>query len=459
MAGIGFELVKLLRKGSYRSLLHAYGLTALIGAGPGLLIIFGLGVVCFFTLFAIPTPLTVRQFLAIIIYLFSGSMIVGSFLQYTFFRFVADIVFLKEFERITPNFIGVLFLQVIISLGVSLPTVLYFFAQYTAGLKILLVSNFILLSMIGCSTVLLTGLKSYRRIILAFAFGYSVMIIVHFMFEQRQNDVTFLLFEFLLAQLTLFVLLLHAILDFYPTHQLIQFEFLNKKHFYYSLVFANFFYTFGFWIDKYLFWFHQDASFAIFPPLRTSAVYDLPMFIAFFTTIPALAVFMLHMESKFALIYPQIMEAIFKHKNLAEIEVVCDALVISGRDAIYSLLKTQACVIVTMFLLSSWIFESYDLLPISWNVLFVLIIGTSLNAVLWALLSILYYMTKYLQALYISLVFICSNFVFTLISLYAGPWYFGYGYSFSTLLSVACALTLLNRNFKDILYSTFMMTD
>lgn len=457
MAGIGFELVKRLKEGSYLGLVRAYGLTALIGSGPGLLIIFGLGLVCFFSLFATPSANTVREFLTIVIYLFSGSMLASAGLQYTFVRFVADKVFLKEFDTITPNFIGVLFLQFMLSLSIALPVVVYFFSHYSWLLKTLLVSNFILLSLSWIATVLLTGLKSYRRILWAFVFGYSLMIIVHFIFEQRQNELIFLLLEFLLAQFVLLVLLLHTILDFYPTNELIQFEFLDKKNFYYSLVFANFFYTLGFWIDKYLFWFNQDTSYSTFPPLRASAVYDFPMFIAFMSIIPASAVFMLQMESKFSLIYPQVMEAIFKRKNLAEIDLICNQLVLAGRQALYSLLKTQACVIIILFLLSSWMFETYHLLPVSWNLLFVLIIGAGLNAILWALLSILYYMTKYLQALYISLVFVVSNGIFTQLSLYAGPWYFGYGYCFSLLLSIAFALALLNKDFKDIGYSTFMM--
>ena len=196
MAGIGFELVKLLKKNNYGGLLRAYGLTTLIGSGPGLLILFSLGVICFFTFFAIPTLATVRQFLVIIIYLFSGSMIISSFLQYTFTRFVADLEFLKKFECITPNFFGVLLIQIMVSLSFVLPVVFYFFSDYSIILKILLVSTFNILTLIWISTVLLTGAKSYRRIIWAFILGYSTMIIVHFSFEQKQNDVIFLLFEF-----------------------------------------------------------------------------------------------------------------------------------------------------------------------------------------------------------------------------------------------------------------------
>ena len=459
MAGIGFELVRLLNKNNYSGLLRAYGLTALIGAGPGLLIMFSLGIVCFFTLFTTPTSMIVRQFLVIVIYLFSSSMIISSFLQYTFFRFIADTVFLKKFELITPNFMGVLLLQFMASLCFSLPVVLYFFSEYSIILKILLISSFVVLSLIWISTVLLTGFKSYRRIIWAFVLGYTSMIMVHFSFEQMQNDVAFLLFEFLLAQCVLFVCLLHSIINYYPTNVLIKFDFLKRENLYYTLVFANFFYNLGFWIDKYLFWYNQNTGYDIFPPLHSSPIYDLPLFISSLTMLPGAAIFMLKLESSFSLIYPKVMDTIFRRKTLAEIDAVCNELVLSGRDAIYSLIKTQAAVVIIIILMAAFIFSVFNIIPIYLNLLFILIIAASLNVMLWALLSILYYMTKYLQALYVGLVFFLSNLTFTLVSLYAGPFYFGYGFSFSLLLAIIFALFFLNEDFKNIEYTAFMMTD
>ena len=68
-------------------------------------------------------------------------------------------------------------------------------------------------------------------------------------------------------------------------------------------------------------------------------------------------------------------------------------------------------------------------------------------------------MTRYRQALYVGLVFVISNVAFTLGSFYAGPQYFGYGFALSLLLSSVLALIFLNENFKNFLYTTFMMTD
>ena len=457
MAGIGFELAKLWKHGSFQSLLRAYSLTAMMGSGPGLFIIISLGIVCFFTLFATPASLVAYQFLSVITYLLSTSMIVSACLQYTFFRFLADKIFSKEFNQVTPNFIGVLLIQLIMSLCIAIPVIFYFFSSHSLSLKVLLLSNFIILCMIWLSIVMLTGLKAYRLIIWGSALGYYTMIIVHFLWPR--NDIVALLFEFLLAQAILFVFLLHAILDYYPTNQCIKFDFLKKENFYYTLVFSNFFYSLGFWIDKYLFWFNRDTSFVIFSPLRLSPLYDLPMFIAYLTIIPTTAVFLLRIEANFSLVYPKFMETIFNRKSLAEINAVRNELVVAGRFAVFGLFKTQAAMVVIMFLLACFIFSVFKILPIYLNLLFILIVAVGLNVVLWGLLNILYYMTQYLHAFYVSLLFVLSNFTFTLLSLHAGPSFFGYGFSLSLVLSIACALIFLNRGFNNLEYTTFTTTD
>ena len=457
MAGIGFELLKLWKQGSYQSLIRAYSLTALMGAGPGLFIILSLSVICFFSLFALPDNLISYQFLTAVVYLLSSSMIISAILQYTFFRFMADMIFTKEFSQISPNFIGVLLVQLAISNLIALPIVFYFFAHYSLALKIILISNFNVLCLIWVSIVLLTGFKAYRFIIWGFALGYFIMIIVHFLW--LRNELLSLLFEFLLAQVILFAFLLYAILDYYPTKVCIKFDFMKRENVYYTLIFSNFFYAIGFWIDKYLFWFNSDTGFLILPPLRLSPIYDLPMFISYLTIIPATAVFLLHIEADFSFIYPQYMQTIFRRKTLNEINAIRNELIASGRVSVFSLFKTQSAVIIIMFLFANYLFSVLHILPVYLNILFILLVAVGLNIILWGLLNILYYMTQYLHALYVCMVFFICNLVFTWISLYAGPYYYGYGLGFSLILAIASALYFLNENFKNLEYSTFMLTD
>ncbi|MDR3502836.1 MAG: exopolysaccharide Pel transporter PelG [Legionella sp.] len=457
MAGIGFELLNLWKHGSYRSMLTAYSFTALIGAGPGLFIISSLGIICFFASLTTANSLLGYQFLSIATHLLATSMILSALFQYSFFRFMANKIFAHEFDQITPNFIGALFIQLCFSVFISVPLVFYFFLEQSLSMKILLISSFNILCMIWLSIVLLSGLKAYRFIIWGFALGYYCMIVVYFLWAR--NDLIALLFGFLLAQVIILGFLFYAILDYYPTSDCIKFDFLKKENLYFTLVFSNFFYALGFWIDKFLFWYHPNTGFLIYPPLRLSPLYDLPMFIAYIVAIPATAIFLFHIEADFALIYPRYMRTIFQRKSLSEIDAVRNELILSGRASVFSLFKAQSAMLIVAFLSMNYIFQQLQILPIYLNLLFILLVSVGLNIILFGLLNILYYMTQNTHALIVSVVFAVGNFTFTLISLYAGPNYYGYGLGFGSLIAIACALFFLNHNFKNLEFTTFMMVD
>jgi len=112
-----------------------------------------------------------------------------------------------------------------------------------------------------------------------------------------------------------------------------------------------------------------------------------------------------------------------------------------------------------MLLLASFMFSMLHILPIYLNLFFILLVASGLNVILWGLFNILYYLTQYKNTLYLSLIFLISNIVFTLISLKLGPYYYGLGYGLSSLLSIACGLVFINKDFKNLEYYTFMMVD
>lgn len=457
MAGIGFELLKMLRQDNYTSLLRAYGLTTMMVSGPYIFILFTLSTLHFFAVFATHDAKVVHQLTCIMVYLLSCGILVSSFMQLSFFRFVADRIFEKDFASVTPNYVGVLLVQFIISLCFACAVIFYFLSSYHVLLKILFVSTIVVLSMIFISIVLLTGLKSYRKIISAFLFSYSSLLIMHFIIHKY--DLVYLLIEFLITQTMLLLFLANDILRHYPTNDLIAFRFLKRANFYYSVGFANLFYTLGFWIDKYLFWFNPVTSMASFPPLRYSPIYDFPMLIAYLTIIPTTATFLLQVETSFSMVYPKFMIKIFRRKTLAEIDAIRNELTIAGRNAMFSLFRTQAVIIVTMFLITPFFLSYFHLPDLYINLLYILYVAAGLNVILWGLLNILYYTTRYKHALYVSLIFCVSNFSLTMLGFHLGPAFYGYGYGFSLLIAIAVALVYLNANFKDLTYTTFMMTD
>ena len=108
MAGIGFELRKLLKKQSYLGLLEAYTYAGLIGSGPWILSIFGIMLVGVLSLGIVVPHLLIAQFTVTVTYLFMISLILTGVVQLSFTRFIADRLFAEDDAAVLPNFNGLL---------------------------------------------------------------------------------------------------------------------------------------------------------------------------------------------------------------------------------------------------------------------------------------------------------------------------------------------------------------
>ncbi|MBP9059695.1 MAG: histidine kinase, partial [Rhodoferax sp.] len=89
MAGIGFELRKLLKKQTYAGLLQAYAFAGIISSGPWVLSIIGIMLIGLFSMGVVVPQSAIAQFQVTVTYLFLTSLIVTGLVQLSFTRFVA----------------------------------------------------------------------------------------------------------------------------------------------------------------------------------------------------------------------------------------------------------------------------------------------------------------------------------------------------------------------------------
>ena len=93
MAGIGFELRKLLRRDSYSGLLQAYAFAGIISSGPWVLSIVGILLIGLLSVTAAAPSYLVVQFQISVTYLMVSSLVLTGVIQLSFTRFVADRLF------------------------------------------------------------------------------------------------------------------------------------------------------------------------------------------------------------------------------------------------------------------------------------------------------------------------------------------------------------------------------
>jgi len=128
MAGIGFELRKLLKRDSYFSLIQAYTYAGIIGAGPWVLSILGVQAIGFMSLAVVVPDFLITQFQVSVTHLTADSLILTGFLQLAFTRYISDRLFEKRDDRVLPNFVGALQLTMLISGAVGLVVTMVFIA-------------------------------------------------------------------------------------------------------------------------------------------------------------------------------------------------------------------------------------------------------------------------------------------------------------------------------------------
>ena len=103
MAGIGFEIRKILERDSYWSVLRAYGYAGLVSGGPWALSILSIMMIGVLAVTLGVAQREVNAFQICVTYLMAASLIWSGGMQLMFTRFVADRTYAGEQAEVLPN--------------------------------------------------------------------------------------------------------------------------------------------------------------------------------------------------------------------------------------------------------------------------------------------------------------------------------------------------------------------
>ena len=115
MAGIGFELRKILRRDTLFGVARAYAYAGLISSGPLILSIFGILIIGVMSLAFVIPKYAIVQFQISVTYLIALSLILTGPLQLSFTRFISDRLFEKRDDLVLSNYNGVVLVSTIAS--------------------------------------------------------------------------------------------------------------------------------------------------------------------------------------------------------------------------------------------------------------------------------------------------------------------------------------------------------
>lgn len=455
MAGIGFELRKLLERDSLLSLIQAYVYAGVISSGAWMLSIIGILVIGVFSLSIVVPNFLITQFQVSVTYLIAMSLCLTGFFQLAFTRFTADRLFEKKEDIILPNFSGLMLTVTVLSGLIGLLAVFTLFPNQNLIYRLLMLSGFVIMSNVWIATIFLSGMKHYKAILLMFALGYGLTVILALFL--RHFGLEGLMTGFVLGQFVLLVGMLTLILYYYPSSYFISFAFLDKQYLYPTLVMVGFFYNLGIWIDKFIFWFHTDTSIHVIGALRASPIYDVPIFLSYIFIIPGMAVFLMKMETEFVDYYNRYYEAVRSGGSLSYIESMRYEMIYTARRGIFQIINIQIIVALGVLVTGNFILTWLGISTLYFPLLLVDVVSVGLQVVFLSILNVFFYLDRRRITLLLTGLFVLFNGLFTVATLWLGPVFYGYGFAAALMCVVMIGFYLLDSTFESLEYDTFML--
>lgn len=454
MAGIGFELRRLLQRRTYASFLAAFGTAGLIGAGPLAVSVVGIFAVGLLTSAEGVKSGYVQQFQVATTYLMAASLIFTSPLQLLLTRFSADCFFSNERERIVPNLIGGI-LIVTIGGGSIAAVLLTCCFSGSWSYRVLMMLGFVLLNSIWLLMTVLSSIRAWRTVLVAFVIGYSVTVGVTY--QLHRYALEGMLFGFIVGQSLLFLVLFVAIVRSYPSGKGPLFEFIQSARNYSTLAVTGLLYNIGIWADKIIFWSNPLTGEEIIYPLRHSPIYDTPIFLAYLSIIPGMAIFLLRVETDFAEKYELYYGAIREGTTLTNLAQRKAEMVSSIRDGIYDLVKVQGVFVAILIWGGGFILQSMGISLLQQPLFNVFVVAVGLQVLVLSINNVLYWFDWRLAALMLTLFFTLANILLTELSIVFGAAYYGYGFAAALLLSSVLGIFILRHKLSRLEYETFML--
>ncbi len=458
MAGIGFQLRRVLQKGTLSSLLETYSISAILSSGPWVISMVVVMLVGFVSI-AINhvSGSSSREFQSVVTYILmlASSLVVSSFFQLPFTRFVADQIFNRRDDLVLPNFFGLLLVVSFLGFLFVFPLSLWLFENQSALFIVIFNATFLVLNSVWIANILATSLRFFKITIYAYLGSYALIFILAILANGYGKEG--MLASFLVGNLLLLFILVMAIIYHYPSKDLVRFDFFTHKGFYYKLGVASVFYNLGVWIDKLIFWYTPTTSFSVIDNLHASVVYDLPIFLAYLAIIPGMAVFFYRLEADFSENYDNYYELIRKEGTLKSIKRQRFHMIDTIRLSLREVLIIQGIFNLFIYLFSKDIFHALSLPELYLPLFYIDLIGTQIQLGFMAILAILFYLDRLHEAMIMSILFFLFNAIATYISIQMGPFFYGYGFVLSLLVVFVLGFGWLQHILRRLEYETFML--
>ena len=450
MAGIGFELKKILRKQTFLSEFTAFLYASMISSGPWLM-----SVICLAFLGAYRGSgygIDKHEiFRATVIYTYASSLIYIGIIQLVVTRYLADKYYEKDTEVTLSTFLTSTILLLLF--GAPLSAFCYSFFQISLLSKFCSVLLFLVVSMIWLSMIFLSAVRDYKSIVYAFAAGCILSVFAGIQIGGFMGTEGYLL-GYLLGQALIFFWLLTILLREFPARGLWDWDFFSYFGKFWDLAFIGFFFNLAIWADKIVFWLSPDSR-LIIPWFRANDFYEGPVFFSYLTIVPTLAMFLLKIETRFYEHYRSYYTNVIGKKDMMRILEEKDGMVNALKESIREVFIVQGVVTAICLFYAPELAKMARLTPIQIPIFRVALIGSFLQVLLTMNIIVLFYFDQRRAVFAVTALFLVLNVGLSFLTTRLGFQFYGYGYTYACLISLILAFYLLHIKVQDLEYITF----
>jgi len=450
VAGIGFELKRILAEDTYTSLVKGFLYSTVISAGPWLMSVLSLAALGVFSVAFL--GFEERQtFASTVVYMYASSLVGTGLIQIVVTRYLSDQLYHGEREVIAESFLPVTVVTCAL-LGPVGAGVLWG-APLSPAFKVSAVVGMLTISMIWQLMVFLSASRDYLAIVAAFVVG-AVVSTAGGLLWGRQLGLVGYLNGFNLGQFCIFAILALKLVREFGMPARWDWGFLRYVRDYPQLVGIGLFYNLSIWVDKLLFGLSPDGRVTAerFP---TCHQYDSSMFLAFATTIPALALFLARTEIDFAEVYRRYYDDIFFRRSYNQILRSKRAMVAVLRSSFLDLCKIQGLITFVVIYFADDILRLLDLHYSQTSMFRYGMLGAFMQVMMLFIHVILLYFDLRGTVLVLTLGFFVASALGAAWSVQAGFATYGAGFALASFVGLLSSVVMLYRRVMDLEYITF----
>lgn len=452
MAGIGFQLKKMFNERGFLANVRAYSYSTIVTVGPLALCIL-LMTVAQQLLLAANTSYAERElFLAATEYALIFSQILTGGFNLVVSRYVADQIFLKKYQNVLASMYGVIGICVFIG-GIS-AFIFFTFSPLDLLFKFVSYLFFTELIIVWIQCMYVSALKDYMKIVKSFVIGVlisGVAIFICIKFLNLNNATAMIIcldigFFFMLIKFTKYIR------EFFMVNSGNYFDFLSYMKKYPLLFVCGFLYTLGLYGHNIIVW-QGEYQYTVANTFVIAPYYDVPVFFAYISVLPAMVLFVVSVETSFYTAYKTYYNRILNSFPLKEI--------LSAKKDMFKILSLELTFIVEiqLFVAVCSIALGLKFLPLlgftfyQMQIFIILVLGYLFFIVMYTVVLLLLYYDDQKGACWTTMIYTVGSILLTILFLQENN--YGYSVFIAAFSSLVFGLWKLSNYLNQIDYYTF----